>query len=269
MDDHLSKLKQLLETATLDDATRDAILETVAHTERDHSILKQRIEAERRTHYEMLNVCAFDIRSHLGWITGCLDLLRNGEAGELDDDQKRFMEEKASSEAWKLVALANDITHLSMSKLENGVLKNSGSLLDVCAFLDKMKERFDKTNMELVVHCPADIGNLVTDQVILERVLEYLFGGEGSRKKRKAIKLVVSRDAKIMRFAFTVHTFRIASDRLIKLYQGLVHQDWQEIDIAEIYVSAAYQLCKLLGGSLIVGTSPNGTVGFLLEFDAH
>ncbi|MCI0710115.1 MAG: hypothetical protein L0154_08125 [Chloroflexi bacterium] len=266
MDNHLSKLKQLLDTATLDDATRNAILETVVDLEGKYLAVKRQLELETEQNYNILHGSTFELKAYASSVLGYSRILVDGRVGELSTRQKAIADGIVLN-AERLLAYVDSLRDLNRIKAEQ--FMPHPEIVDICAFLDELKANLAKRNIELIEHCAPDVGSLNIDRSYLALTLEHLLYCDHDFQTPQTIELVASRSGNVVRLAFTIHPIDYKADRILDVYHRLAQDQLEVTEIMAMRVSVAYQLCNLIGGNLIIEKSPNGAIGFLLEFDAH
>lgn len=84
---------------------------------------------------ELVGVVSHELRTPLTAIYGALELLRQGDAGELSQEVEELVE-MASVNAERLVTLINDI--LDLERLESGQIRLEPKAVDVGALVDEV-----------------------------------------------------------------------------------------------------------------------------------
>lgn len=123
----------------------------------------------------LLSVTAHDLRSPLAFLKGYLDLLREGDMGELNPAQSEAVE-KMLSTCRTMLALINDL--LSLNAIASGQvrmnpqLEDPRLLLQECAAIGAMLATRKK--MQLVLEAPDELPMVVCDRDRLAQALNNL-----------------------------------------------------------------------------------------------
>lgn len=123
---------------------------------------------------EFVATVSHELRTPMTSIKGFVDLLLMNVSGELDDEQRRFLE-IIRSNTFRLEILVNDL--LDISHLESGKAALSFQALDVYLLLDEMREHVEHRSQEedkqigFQIEAPQSLPKLRGD---LERVRQIL-----------------------------------------------------------------------------------------------
>jgi two-component system phosphate regulon sensor histidine kinase PhoR len=128
-----------------------------------------------RVRSDFLSVVSHELRTPLTAIKGSLDLLLDGEAGDLDRLQQRFLH-TARRNTERLIALVNDL--LDLSRLEAGQVRLNLNPADVRRIVDdvvvSLSTLFDGKRQEVSVEAPSRPLLALADRRRLEQVLTNL-----------------------------------------------------------------------------------------------
>lgn len=247
MNDHLSRLKHLLNDAALDDATRAIILDTIAD-----------IEREQGSKYSLLLGLTHDLRTQLPQMVGYIDILRSGNAGALNDEQIKFLDTVLRITRLHVLNIESmwDLSSIMLEKLN---LRPEP--VHVSSFLNGVKHQCDEMNIDLVLHYDDDIGMLGIDRKWAEKALvNLLLLSARSHETRQYIVLEATRNGGNVRYAFSVRPSGETPERIVEIYLGLQQQIPQEDSMSAIRISVAYHLCQTIGSTLRIEKAENGNV---------
>ena len=121
---------------------------------------------------EFLTNISYELRSPLTSIIGFTEILRQGIFGDLNKEQKEYLEDiyKASHQ---LEALINDI--LDISSIEAGYMKLNIDRFDIhammAAVIALVKERMQEHNLAFEFDCSPEIGKMFGDETRIKQVL--------------------------------------------------------------------------------------------------
>ena len=134
-------------------------------------------EAANRAKSDFLANMSHELRTPLNSIIGFSEVMRDGTAGAITDDQKEYL-----NDIWEsgkhLLRLINDI--LDLAKVEAGKMELELSEFDVgetirsCLLLFKGKTM--RHSIKLSEDIPANIGSITADERKIKQVILNLFG---------------------------------------------------------------------------------------------
>lgn len=124
---------------------------------------------------EFVSLVSHELRTPLTSIKGYVDLLLEGEVGELTAEQGEFLQ-IVGSNADRLVALIGDL--LDISRIESGKIDLTMTANDVRTVLDGLAMSFrpqlESRHQALVLEVPADIPPVAADTARLNQILSNL-----------------------------------------------------------------------------------------------
>lgn len=138
-----------------------------------------RVEAEAasRAKSEFLANMSHELRTPMNSIIGFTEVIRDGMAGPVSDEQREFLKDVHDS-AVHLLGLINDV--LDLSRIEAGTLELEMGGFPLRVLLQEvmgmMKEKAAKQGVELSLDAPDDIGELVADEKKIRQALVNLLG---------------------------------------------------------------------------------------------
>ncbi len=141
------------------------------HNER----LAELVRDANRMKANFLSLVTHELRSPLNTINGYLDLLLEGIAGEINEQQQEFIR-RARSSSEHLYALLEDL--LLASRADAGQLRLNEAAISleelVRAAVDELEVTALDSDVRLEVDLPADLPDLLADGVRLQQVLRNL-----------------------------------------------------------------------------------------------
>jgi signal transduction histidine kinase len=121
---------------------------------------------------EFLHNVSYELRSPLTSIIGFAEILRQGIFGELNPNQKNYLEDIYQASR-TLETLINDI--LDISSIEAGYMKLDIDRFDIHSALAhviaSVKERVSEVGLSLVFDCPPNIGKMSGDETRIRQVI--------------------------------------------------------------------------------------------------
>lgn len=135
----------------------------------------QRLEELDRQKSEFVSTVSHELRTPLTSIIGYLEMLQDGDAGAMNDEQLELLA-VGQRNAGRLLALIEDL--LTLSRIESGQLRRDVTPVDVATLVsgvaDELRPRVSGRNLALVIEAePAVVHG---DREHLERVLFNLVG---------------------------------------------------------------------------------------------
>ncbi len=128
-----------------------------------------------RVHSDFLSVVSHELRTPLTAIKGSVDLLLDGEAGELDAVQQRFLT-TARRNTERLVSLVNDL--LELSRMEAGQTALAPVVFDlqraVAGAVEALAPLLDRQKQTVTIDAPDDPVLIEADRRRIEQVVTNL-----------------------------------------------------------------------------------------------
>ncbi|MDP9026206.1 MAG: response regulator [Actinomycetota bacterium] len=124
---------------------------------------------------EFVSLVSHELRTPLTSVKGYVDLLLDGDAGELTEDQQDLLR-VVQSNADRLVALINDL--LDVSRIESGTMQLRRTTVDLRALVDavvrSLRPALEAKNQQLDVAFPSPFPSVSVDPDRLTQVLTNL-----------------------------------------------------------------------------------------------
>ncbi|MBI4301459.1 MAG: PAS domain-containing protein [Chloroflexi bacterium] len=124
---------------------------------------------------EFVSTVSHELRTPLTSIKGYVDLILDGEAGELSHDQEEYLE-VVQSNTDRLVALINNV--LDISHLESGIARLDKTVLTAQEVIDEVKtslgNQMQEKHQELKIELPREPLRFIGDRLRVVQVLTNL-----------------------------------------------------------------------------------------------
>ena len=177
---------QLILLAIEDITEKMRLQRELAERTRDAEKAQSEAEAATRAKSDFLSNMSHELRTPLNAIIGFSEILKDGIAGPVADNQKDLLNDIFTS-GKHLLSLINDI--LDLSKVEAGKMElelsefNLSELID--GSLDMFREKAMKHNIKIAAKVTAGTGNIIADERKIKQVLFNLLGN--AFKFRRAV----------------------------------------------------------------------------------
>lgn len=206
---------------------------------------------------EFVSMVSHELRTPLTSIKGYVDLIVDGEAGEINDIQREFLQ-IVQENSDRLVELINDL--LDISRMESGRVHLKLEPLElpevVQGVLDTFRTYADQSNVELKTDVPDDLPRVAGDrdrvgQVIMNLVsnaIKYSPGG-GSATMR------VHRDGDLVIISVSDSGIGISEEDQAQLFTKFFRVDstlTREIGGTGLGLSICKTVVELMGGTIWV-----------------
>ena len=229
---------------------------------------KEVAENASRLKSSFLSTVSHELRTPMTSIKGYVELLLDGEVGDLTTDQRTFLEVvRANTD--RLARLVNDV--LDLSKIEAGRLDLSPETIDLAAIVEQVRAELAPQavakGLLLAVEIPAGLPPLEADPARLHQILLNLaanaikFTAEGrvaitARVGRNGVDVAVA-DTGIgiepEALAFVFDEFRQADDGISRRFGG-----------TGLGLSISHKLAELHGGTITAASVPGAGSTFTL-----
>ncbi len=227
-----------------------------------------------------LTSMSHELRTPLNSIIGFTQILLQGLAGPLNDEQARQLE-MVNSSGRHLLALINDVLDLSKIGAGHVVLQRDEVLLaEVLADIEgTARPLLDEKSLDWVCECDSQ-EVMFTDRRRLEQILLNLVSNAVKFTERGTIRLSAKVSGSFVRFEVADTGIGISQDALELVFGEFVQIDMKEAIRPEgtgLGLAISRRLANLLGGTLVAASEVgvgstfmlNLPVGVYLEDGAH
>lgn len=183
---------------------------------------KEKLDELSRLKSEFLANMSHELRTPLNSIIGFSEIMIDGLAGAVTDEQKEYLNDILES-GTHLLSLINDI--LDLSKIEAGKIELEFSEFSIKSLIEStfvmFREQAAKHNIELTLDTPEDIGNITADERRTKQVVFNLlsnaikFTPDGGK-----VDIITRRTSKEIQFTVQDTGIGIAKKDLDKLFQS-------------------------------------------------
>jgi PAS domain S-box-containing protein len=163
---------QLILLAIEDVTEKMRLQRELAERTRDAEKAQSEAEAATRAKSDFLANMSHELRTPLNAIIGFSEILKDGIAGPIADNQKELLNDISTS-GKHLLSLINDI--LDLSKVEAGKMELELSEFNLNELIDgslvMFKEKAMKHNIKIAAKVAAGTGNIIADERKIKQVL--------------------------------------------------------------------------------------------------
>ena len=210
---------------------------------------------------EFVSMVSHELRTPLTSIKGYVDLLLEGEVGELTPDQREFLE-IVGSNAERLVALINDI--LDISRIEAGRITLNSAPVDMAALLERLSVSFrpqvEGKRQSLTLDIPADLPPVQGDAERLTQIFANLISN-AHKYTPAGGRVTVSAEAHGDRVRVRVSDTGIGlspdeQEKLFTRFYRAQNRATQEVGGTGLGLAITRSLVELHGGTIEVESAP-------------
>ncbi len=210
---------------------------------------------------EFVAMVSHELRTPMTSIKGYVDLLLDGEVGELQPEQTEFLS-IVRNNADRLVSLINDL--LDISRIEAGRIELRRSSVDVAALIETVATSF-RPQMEahlqrLELHVPPDLPPVAGDQDRIAQILTNLLSNAHKYTPRSGgISISAGLEGDQVRVQVCDSGIGMSADEQAQLFTKFFradHQTVQEAPGTGLGLAITRSLVEAHGGAICVDSAP-------------
>ncbi|MBV9602837.1 MAG: response regulator [Chloroflexi bacterium] len=206
---------------------------------------------------EFVSQVSHELRTPLTAIKGFTELLLDGDAGEVNDEQQEYLD-IVKSNVDRLVALINDL--LDISRIESGRIKLDLAPIDLAAIITSvvatMRPLLDAKQQTLTTSVEADLPLAMGDRDRVVQVVTNLVSNAHKYTQAEgAITVSAERTDNLLRVAVQDNGMGIPADDIPKLFTRFFRVDsslTREIGGTGLGLSIVKSIVELQGGTVSV-----------------
>jgi PAS domain S-box-containing protein len=218
---------------------------------------------------EFVSMVSHELRTPLTSIKGFTEMVLDGDAGEIDEEVREFLE-IVYANAERLVALVNDL--LDISRIESGRINLKSEPVDLQAIVqaveNTMQHKLQEKGQTLIVEIDPDAAQVIGDRDKLVQVLTnyvsnaYKYSPEGA-----VIRIEITRQGDHARVAVIDNGYGISPENQKQLFTKFYRVDnslTSAIGGTGLGLSIVKQIIEMMGGE--VGVESEEGVGSTFTF---
>ena len=226
---------------------------------------KEAAESASKVKSSFLANMSHELRTPLNAIIGYSELLAEDAIDRGDEPALKDLQ-KIQAAGKHLLGLINDI--LDLSKIEAGRMDLYLERISLPRLVDEVKTIVDpmvhKNDNELVIECPADIGQLNTDFTKLKQCLINLISNAAKFTSKGNVSLRVSRQEtaggpSAIKFAVSDSGIGMTEEQIGRLFKAFTQADFsttRNFGGTGLGLTITKHFCKMMGGSIEVTSKP-------------
>jgi signal transduction histidine kinase len=225
---------------------------------------RQAVELEKANDVknEFLGLVSHELKTPLNAVLGYTTLIKDGELGEINSEQKRALE-KTISHSGHLLGTINSL--LVATRVEAGGIKAESHEVSLCHFLEDLRSAYDmhlNKDVALQWDYPSDLPVVMTDSDKLRHILQNLIDNAVKFTEKGSVKVSVRcrPEAKKVKFKVTDTGVGIPEESI-----PLIFDMFRQVSSAPESSSGGVgvglyivnKFTELLGGKVDVESEPN------------
>jgi len=226
---------------------------------------KESAESASKVKSAFLANMSHELRTPLNAIIGYSELLAEDASDRGDEPALKDLQ-KIQAAGKHLLGLINDI--LDLSKIEAGRMDLYLERISLARLVDEVKTIVDpmvhKNDNELVIDCPADIGQLNTDFTKLKQCLINLISNAAKFTSKGTVSLRVSRLAdgggpSQIKFEIVDSGIGMTEEQIGRLFKAFTQADsstTRNFGGTGLGLTITKHFCTMMGGSIEVTSKP-------------
>jgi PAS domain S-box-containing protein len=210
---------------------------------------------------DLISRVSHELRTPLTSIKGFVDLLLDGDAGEVGGEQREFLE-IVRNNADRLVALINDL--LDMSRIESGRVALKRAAVDLAALVGGVatahRMAIEGKGQALAIDMPPDLPAVDADADRLRQILDNLLSNAHKYTPRGgAIGITASREGAMVRIAVRDSGIGLALDEQERVFDTFFrarNRATRESIGTGLGLALVRSLVALHGGEICLDSAP-------------
>jgi PAS domain S-box-containing protein len=235
-------------------------------------------EAASRSKSAFLANISHELRTPLNAIIGYSEMLRE-EAQDIDRPELRADLAKIHAAGKHLLALINDV--LDLSKIEAGKMDLFLEPFDIAELVREavstVEPLAEKGGDSLVLHCPAGLGTMRSDQAKVRQALLNLLSNATKFTEGGTIRVDVSRErvpggSDWVLFRVADDGIGMTSEQIGKLFRPFTQADsstTRKYGGTGLGLTITRRYCQMLGGDVTVASTPGRGSTFTIRLPAE
>jgi signal transduction histidine kinase len=258
LSERLAALQALMAMMAITFLVLGAIAAERAHAEHKLQHAKDAAETANRAKSRFLAVISHELRTPLTAVTGYADIMLEGLAGQLMEQQTAFVQ-RIRAAGWHLVSIIDGI--LTFSSAEAGREKLRVEDVDVAALAEEtatlVAPRVQNKPIQLQVRVPSQALLVRTDAGKLRQILLNLIGNAIKFSERGMVDVAVARVHDRIQVTVSDEGPGIPPDRLEEIFEPFTQLSPVTLQGTGLGLSASRMLAQALGGT-VTATSELG-----------
>ncbi len=227
----------------------------------ENSRLTASLEKANRLKSEFVATMSHELRTPLNVILGLTDLLREGEYGDISDEQRGICN-RIEHSGWTLLELINST--LDLSRLEQGRVAIDHRATDVGKVLDQLRLEIEplvqrKTAVQMVWNTPPDLAEVRTDAAKLKVVIKNLITNALKFTEVGSVTVSTAVDGDLLEVEVADTGEGIPDDQLAAIFEPFRQVDGSSTrrhDGVGLGLHIVRRYARLLGGDVSVTSQP-------------
>ena len=180
----------------------------------------ERVESERASS-DFVSTVSHELRTPIASIKGYVDVILDGDAGDLNETQRDFLTIVARNNE-RLLMLINDL--LDISRIESGSVRMDKRIVRadelVRSIASQMRGLFEEKEIRLVVECPEELPTIYADPGRIEQALANLLTNAAKFTPKKGkVQLAAQVSAGSIVFSVADTGCGIAEDEQARVFE--------------------------------------------------
>ena len=230
-----------------------AIAAERAQTEHKLQQAKEAAEAASRAKSRFLAVVSHELRTPLTAVTGYADIMLEGLAGKLNEQQAAFVQ-RIRAAGWHLVSVIDGI--LTFSRAEAGREEVRLEDVDVVALTEEttalLEPQIRQKSIQMQLRLPSQALLVRTDGGKLRQILLNLIGNAVKFSDRGTVDVAVEQVQDRVHITVSDQGPGIPPDRLEEIFEPFTQLSLVNVAGTGLGLAASRMLAQLLGGTVTV-----------------